>query len=84
MKRFFDRPWKKYLNALIHITLVRLLLAGKIMHIHFSEKRHILPYISESETKTKIFTNVNQLEDMFFKPHFQLMYIMSDFLQQNH
>lgn len=75
---------KKYLNVLIHITLVRLLLAGKIMHIHFSEKRHILPFISESETKTKIFTNVNQLEDMFFKPHFQLMYIMSDFLQQNH
>lgn len=75
---------KKYLNVLIHIRLVRLLLAGKIMHIHFSEKRHILPYISELETKTKIFTNVNQLEDVFFNPHFQLMYIMSDVLQQNH
>ena len=54
------------------------------MHIHFSAKRHILPYISELETKTKIFINVNQLEDVFFNPHFQLMYIMSDVLQQNH
>ena len=54
------------------------------MHIYFNERRHILPYKTEGEANTEIFTLVNQLEDIFFMSHIQLMNVMKNFLQQNY
>ena len=51
------------------------------MHIYFSERRYILPYKTEGEAKTEFFTLVNQLEDIFFMSHIQLMNVMKDALQ---